>query len=273
MYSKSSLLTVLFMSLALVISSGELASALTTTTYSPDALNRLIERTQALAATGQPVILFDLDDTLINTRERTVRILLDFVSQPQVHANFLDASTKISGLQFEQVQYQLTDTMANLGIKDAAFIKLANDFWLAHFFSNEYSAEDLPTKGAAKYLHLLARAGAKIVYLTGRDVGRMGVGTRENLIRNRFPMNPDQAVLILKQDKNEDDLKFKESQYDAVAAMGKEVIGVFENEPANINSMAKNFPTAQAIFLDTIHSPNPAVPVGRVEWVPDFDFR
>jgi hypothetical protein len=120
-------------------------------------------------------------------------------------------------------------------------------------------------------LHLLARAGAKIVYLTGRDIPRMELGTKANLIRNRFPMDPDHAELIMKPDPKMDDLKFKESQYSIIAAMG-EVEGAFENEPANINSMADAFPNAQAIFLDTVHSPTHIVPEDRVEIVKDFNF-
>jgi len=68
-----------------------------------------------------------------------------------------------------------------------------------------------------------------------------------------------------------DDLEFKKSQFRPLAALG-EVVGVFENEPANINAMADAFPNAKAIFLDTIHSPKLDVPEDRVNWVRDFNF-
>ncbi len=253
--------------LALAVSMGHPAFA---KPYSPEALRQLIVQTEELAEQGkQPIVMFDLDDTLTNTRGRNLRILKDFASQSEIQSAFPEASQKVSEIQIDQIQYLLTDTMKNVGVTDADFIKRASDFWLAHFFTNEYCAKDEPNPGAAKYLHLLVRAGAKIVYLTGRDVPRMGEGTQRNLIRNRFPMNPNHALLLMKPDPKLDDLKFKESQYSVVATMG-EVIGVFENEPANINSMANAFPQAHAVFLDTIHSPKPDVPQDRVEWVPDF---
>jgi hypothetical protein len=144
-----------------------------------------------------------------------------------------------------QIQFQLVDTLKGIGVTDDDLTKLASDFWLAYFFTNEYCTKDQPNPGATKYLLLLTRAGAKIVYLTGRDIPRMGPGTKENLRRNRFPMDPNDALLIMKSDPNEDDLAFKESQFASIAAKG-EVLGVFENEPANINSMADAFPGADA---------------------------
>ena len=84
---------------------------------------------------------------------------------------------------------------------------------------------------------MLTNAGAKIVYLTGRDIPRMHDGTVISLARNRFPMNASEAELIMKPDPKIDDLEFKKAQMARIAKMG-EVIGVFENEPANLNAMA-----------------------------------
>jgi hypothetical protein len=249
--------------------------------YNPKSLSDLIETVRIEAAKGQsPVVMFDLDDTLTNTRDRTARILHDFANQPEIKSAFPEESKKIESLEFAETSFLLGDTMKAIDIDNAAFIQKANDFWLAHFFTNKYCAKDIETTGASVYLHKLANAGAKIVYMTGRDIPRMGKGTKENLIRNHFPVkrnflmnllgrSDETAVLILKPDAKEDDLVFKESQYANIAAMG-EVVGAFENEPANINSMANAFPHAAAIFLDTIHSPKPDVPEDRVEWVENF---
>jgi hypothetical protein len=241
-------------------------------THNPQALVDILERSEQLAEQGkQAVVMFDLDDTLINTKDRNLRILKDFARQPELAASHPSDVQKILALRIDQVKYLLADTMKEIGVTDADLIKQASEFWLAHFFSNEYCAKDKANPGAARYLHLLARTGAKIVYLTGRDIPRMADGTRQNLLRNRFPMNPGQAELIMKPDPKMDDLQFKISQYQSVEVMG-EVVGVFENEPANINSMADAFPAAAAVFLDTIHSPKPDVPEDRVEWVGDFRF-
>ena len=55
-------------------------------------------------------------------------------------------------------------------------------------------------------------------------------------------------------------------------AMGT-VIAVFENEPKNLNLMADRFPQAEAVFLDSNHSPN-AVPVdARASWIRSYDSK
>jgi hypothetical protein len=236
--------------------------------YQPEGLRTLLQHSTELAREGRrPLVIFDLDDTLINTRERNLRILVDFAAT--IQDSQPSAATLIRTLDASQIQYLLADTLKIVGVTDAQILQKATAFWLSKFFTNEYCAKDTENPGAAFYLDLLARAGAKIVYLTGRDEPRMGEGTRTSLSRNRFPGPAGDALLLLKPDKDIDDLKFKESQYAAIAMMG-EVIGVFENEPANINSMADAFPMAQAIFLDTIHSPKPDMPEGRVEWVQNF---
>lgn len=270
-----SLRTVFFTAvITLIVAFGSLTFA---KPYNPQSLADLIETVRVEAAKGKsPVVMFDLDDTLTNTRDRTVRILHDFANQAEIQSAFPDESKKLETLEFAQTSFLLKDTMKSMNIDNPAFIEKANDFWQANFFTNKYCAEDIETSGASVYLHLLAKAGAKIVYMTGRDIPRMGKGTKENLAKNHFPrkrwfsfISGPAPVLILKPDQKEDDLKFKESQYDNIRNMG-EVVGAFENEPANINSMANAFPHAAAIFLDTIHSPNPAVPEDRVEWVENF---
>jgi hypothetical protein len=237
--------------------------------HHPEALSQLIETVKLEKAEGRvPVVMFDLDDTLINTRERTLRIIRDFAEQPGEAAT-PDELTKLASLQVSDIRFLLRDTLKNQGLEDPALAKALGDFWLSKFFTNEFSADDQQNPGAARYVRELVNAGAKVVYLTGRDVPRMHDGTVENLIKNGFPMTAPSAVLMMKADPAMDDLKFKESQYATVAKMG-DVVGAFENEPANINSMADAFPQAAAIFLDTIHSPNPAVPEARVQWVADF---
>ena len=237
--------------------------------YNRAALTNLIERTRELSVQGHtPIIMFDLDDTLITTRERTLRILRDFAAQPKIRLGFPEEVERIESMAIPQIQFSLKDTFVRTGIKNDDLFNQADAFWKARFFSNEYCAKDIQTPGAALYLQLLVRSGAKIVYLTGRDRPRMGQGTVENLLRNRFPLDPAQAILLMKPDPQQNDLDFKKSQFPGIAALG-EVIGAFENEPANINAMAEAFPNAAAIFLDTIHLSQDQLN-SRVSTVPDF---
>jgi hypothetical protein len=235
--------------------------------HNPEALTQVIEQVKQVRALGkQPVVMFDLDDTLINTRERTLRIIQDFAKQTEL---LPEDAQKLAALKIENIRFLMSDTLKEQGVLNPALAKNLGDFWASRFFTNEYSANDKQNPGAALYVREIVKAGAKVVYLTGRDAPRMQVGTLENLRKQGFPVNSSAALLMMKPNNSVDDLAFKRESFTQVAAMG-EMIGVFENEPANVNAMADAFPAATAIFLDTIHSPTNIVPEARVSQVLDF---
>lgn len=235
--------------------------------HNPAALTQVIENVKRARAEGkQPVVMFDLDDTLINTRERTLRIIQDFVKQQQLSS---EEAQKLANLQVNDIRFLMSDTLKDQGIQNPALAKALGDAFLSKFFTNEFCANDQQNPGAALYAREVVRAGGKVVYLTGRDAPRMHDGTLENLRKQGFPVSSPEALLMMKPDKSTDDLQFKKDTFAQVAAMG-EMEGVFENEPANINAMADAFPAATAIFLDTIHSPTDIVPEARVSFVSDF---
>jgi beta-phosphoglucomutase-like phosphatase (HAD superfamily) len=247
-----------------------LSPSLHATTHQPEVLNEIIEKTQEASFKGlKPVVVFDLDDTLINTRERNLRIISAFISQSDVKARYGEEVQKISALTLSDIKYLLADTLKSKGVVNSDFLKEASDFWLDRFFSNEYCSSDKPTPGAAKYLHDLIKAGAKIVYLTGRDIPRMEQGTRINLKRNFFPMLSEHTELLMKPDPKIDDLAFKKEALAQIKEMG-DVAAVFENEPANLNALSEFFPNATAVFLDSIHSPKPDQPNPKATWISDF---
>ncbi|MEK6772586.1 MAG: HAD family hydrolase [Bdellovibrionota bacterium] len=223
-------------------------------------LQTVIDRAKELTSQGrQSIVLFDLDDTLTSTQERKLRILKEFANQPQVQEKYSEEAKKILQLKESDIHYQVTDDLKNLGITNADLIQEVSKFWLERFFTNEYCSKDKAIPGSANYLHKLVRAGAKVVYLTGRDAPNMQLGTIANLKRNFFPNSSSNSSLFMKPELKMDDLVFKKEAFVKIAEMG-EVIGVFENEPANINAMVEAFPKATAVFLDTIHSPKPDVP-------------
>lgn len=239
-------------------------------TYTPQALTYVEELASSAEQNGdQPVVIFDLDDTLMNTRERNLRIINDFIAQSDIQARYPEETQKLADLTSNDIAYLTADTLKARSVTNAAFLKELTDFWLARFFTNEYCAKDQPNPGAVKYVRRLYFSGVKIVYLTGRDIPRMHDGTVASLKAAGFPLDDDQAVLIMKPDPKGDDLEFKKSMFPEIAKMGT-VVGVFENEPANINAHHEAFPNAIAIFLDTIHSPKPDVPAQDIFWVKDF---
>lgn len=254
----------------LVLATVTLQAAVLATKYSPEALVDIQERVEETLGRGEtPVVIFDLDDTLINTKERNLRILRDFVSKTNISVKYPVEVEAVSRITLKNIRYLLTDTLKDLGVTNEDFVKEANAFWGPNFFSNEYSAKDRPNRGAAQYVNWLWGSGATIVYLTGRDVPRMEKGTIANLLRHGFPLGGTHARLMMKPTKEEDDLVFKQRALKEIAMMG-EVVGGFENEPANINAFQENFPGGIMVFLDTIHSPKPIEPNPGIFWVRDF---
>ena len=230
--------------------------------YEPGSLHQLGARVSQESIRGNtPVVVFDLDDTLTDSRTRTVRILHEFSEVEDV--------PELAQVAPAQIRYQLEDTFKDLGLNDAPLLARANAFWKERFFSNDYVARDRPIPGAPAYVRWLARQGAHIVYLTGRDEVSMRQGTLANLEHGHFPVDDETTILLMKPDKAMDDTAYKVAAFARIQKMGT-VVGAFENEPRNINAMQHAFPEAIAIYVETIHSSKPDVPAPGIFWIRDF---
>ena len=241
--------------------------------YEPKVLINVLERVEAEVERGaRPVVIFDLDETLIDTRPRSLSILREFGRSAQVRAVYRSASQILRESRLEDVVYHIEDIARDLGLLDSALVAQLKEYYSARYFSNEYLSRDRQIDGAKAYVMALQRAGALIVYLTGRDKPRMGVGTEYSLVKLGFPLGGNAATLLMKSDKSIDDTSYKTEAFATIAKWGT-VVGAFENEPRNVNAMATAFPEAITVFLDTMHSNKPDLPLPSLPWVKDFDLR
>ena len=237
--------------------------------HRPDVLDTILESIGEVSEKGhQPVVIFDLDDTLLNARSRTYRILKAFAYSEDIRTRFPAEAKIAANIKLKDHSYYLQNTLKRSAITNEAFLKEADSFWLKRFFSNEYCAEDEPIRGAAKYVREVHHQGAVVVYLTGRDAPRMESCTVESLARRGFPMG-DGVQLMMKPNKEKDDLLFKKEAFAKIRTLGALVAG-FENEPINVNAFADEWPEGQMVFLDTDHSNKPDVPKPHIPWVRDF---
>lgn len=229
-------------------------------------LEGVLARVAAAKAAGRrPMVLLDLDDTLLATARRHVRILAEFAaSRP--------AAAAVAALRPEAVSYQIADTAKAAGLTDPGLLAELKDFWFARFFKNEYLTEDDEVPGAAEFCRRLAAAGGVPAYFTGRDEA-MREGTVKNLARHGFPMpgknGEGPALLVLKPKFETPDLEFKETGLRLIAEHGSIEAG-FENEPAHINLFDDKFPGATHVLLDTKHSGKPVVPKPHIAVIRDF---
>ena len=216
----------------------------------------------AVAAGEMPVVVFDLDGTLFHNGTRTKQIWLD--AARRARAEHPDLQWKLESLDPLALPYRVKSALPGLGVTDPDEQGLLMDAWVAGFFSDDYLLHDVPLEGAAAYVTRLRDMGAIVVYLTGRDAPRMLVGTTASLRETGFPMGVYATELIMKPEAAVEDSLFKVGVFDYLDHLGR-VVGVFENEPGNLNALHDRFPGAVAVFVETNHRPeappvNPALP-------------
>lgn len=217
---------------------------------------------KAVSARKRALVVFDLDDTLLSTARRHLRILREFSQvRPQAEA--------LTALKPHQLRYSITDTAKAHGLMEESLLKELRDFWFARFFTNEYLGEDEPSPGAALYCRDVLAAQGQVVYMTGRDE-KMRAGTEAALAAHGFPVPGGAGVtLMLKPHFDTPDAEFKDQALKRLADMGC-VVGSFENEPTHLNLFWAAFPDACHVFLDTKHSGKPVTPHPSAPWIKDF---
>lgn len=203
-----------------------------------------------------PVIVYDLDATLFDNRSRVIKIIADLLMSEEGAKLPEDIRQKVLGIKPRNLRYRLEDTLRDVGIEDQEILDWFQKGWQKRFFTNEYVMFDLPTPGAVDFVTRLYKAGAKSLYVTGRDTPGMRMGTERSLSMFEFPPpRGEVGALITKPTFEMSDLDYKQNVIEEVKEHGP-VVAVFDNEPKAMNIMARSFTGAEAIFLDTMHSPD-----------------
>lgn len=230
-------------------------------------LDRIHVKTKRQASS---VVIFDLDGTRYDNRPRTMYILRQIADQFYDQMPQLVKAVENGEInKLDNYEYGLDASMARLGVTDENEIKLAKSEWSKRFFTDDYQQYDVPLPGAKKFVCDVYEAGATVIYLTGRDVNML-VGLTQTLRMCGFPVGVVGTMTMTKKDFNQDDGMFKDEVAAYLDRLG-EVVGIFENEPANSNLFQKNFPGATSMFLLTQHRPDaPALDDGIT---PIRDFR
>lgn len=214
-----------------------------------------------IRSTPDPVLLLDIDSTLIDTGARHLSILRAYALQAGDEA--LQAFAE--GLTPSDFSWTVDGP---LGDSWASHVEPLRAFWWQAFFSPDHLCDEA-VPGALEFARKAHRAGAWLYYLTARPLESMGVGTAQQLIELGFPVFEGRSTLHLKPSRSISDNAFKEDAMRSVAQAGT-VVATYENEPANANLFARSFPDALHYLLDTVHSPGaPPLDDGVVK-IPDF---
>jgi hypothetical protein len=230
-------------------------------------LTAVLERA-AERSGGAPVVVFDLDGTLMDNRPRMVAILRELGEEwrrghPHV-ASLLERAS------LETVVYDFEASLERLGIADKALHLLGLEFWKARFFNDPHLRHDVEVPGARAYVRALHDAGATVVYLTGRDLPNMALGTFARLRDLGFPIGLIGTELVVKPTFHMSDMAFKRSVLPEFPRLGR-LIASFDNEPANCNLFAQAYAECATLFVDTQCASDPPPLDPRVKVIDSFE--
>ena len=219
-------------------------------------LDDVVERVGQIVGDGQlPVVIFDLDSTLIDTAPRQHRILVEFAA----HTGDRDLQDLVARIAVDELGYRVEAPLERRGITDRALLRQLRAFWGSRFFTNAYCALDRPAAGAVPFVRRVFEAGALVYYLTGRPAD-MVEGTLSVLRGAGFPVLRGRGLLHMKPTHTLSDRRFKERATADVHALCGQVAATFENEPAHAATYLRAFPGAQHFLVGDVRSPDAPPP-------------
>jgi hypothetical protein len=220
-------------------------------------LTRILDEATLAKHGGEPFLaVFDLDSTLFDLTLRISKIVEDFWKNAAHRELFPKECEALKSFVLYSHDWGLSEALARVGLDQphhAEFLRLLHQHWADCFFSGSHLHHDEPLPGALEYVQALLKTGAHIMYLTGRDVPRMMEGTLRILRERGFPVDDHGVETILKPDAAMDDARFKADVL-AEAAIKYGKIWLFENEPVNLNLVAKELPQIGLVYIESTHS-------------------
>lgn len=210
----------------------------------------------ALVEKSNPLIIFDLDSTLFDVAPRLEKVLTDIALEPVMQEKFPSVVPHFKNIKTERQDWGFVEVLQRAGVEhdNLDLFKTVRKLWMEKFFSNEYIHYDVPYQGSVEFVRKIEQLNIPIVYLTGRDVARMERGSREVLLKWNFPLDDKKSQLVLKPDRAMDDALFKRDWIHNYISETRSPVFLFENEPVNINLIAKELPQVELVFFDSTHS-------------------
>ncbi len=217
-------------------------------------LRKIIARCKPEGSGPTPVVVFDLDGTLMDNRPRTVAILRELAATLADADADAELRARLAAVSPDGLAYLLTESLERLGVTRSDLVARAEEFWRARFFADDHLRHDVEVPGGVAFARACYEAGAILVYLTGRDLPLMGTGSFRSLRDLGYPIGVPGTELVLKPDANIPDEAYKRLEGPKLARVGQ-VVAVFDNEPANCNTLLEMHPRCDCVLLDTQHLP------------------
>ncbi len=200
-----------------------------------------------------PMVVFDIDSTIMNTSTRNFKILQEAAKIYREIAPFL---TKLDPIK---MGWNVMDDLRIAGYKNESILAKIADFWKERFFTDDFVLYDIPYPNVANFITKLYDSGAVLYYLTGRDLPNMSKGTIESFTIHGLPVG-DRTIFHFKPNFEMPDFDFKKEAFSDIKNHKLDVLAIFENDPANANIFKEHFPDAEVFLIDTVTPPNPPLP-------------
>ncbi|MAC28294.1 MAG: hypothetical protein CMH59_17750 [Myxococcales bacterium] len=215
-----------------------------------EVLQRVLDRVSVAAADGgpPPLVVFGVDGALYDSRPRTLQILLEYAED--VEAEDPELAEALGALTIDHVHYLLSDTLRECGVTHAEIVRDVTSYWRERFHTDDYAVLDEPNMGAVDYVRAVHEAGAGVVYVSGRDVPGMLLGTVASLRDQGFPVADVAVELVLKPDATLGTEAFKRSTLPRLAHRG-EGVAVFDDQTSSCELAQSIFPGADVGLVDT----------------------
>ena len=218
-------------------------------------LETINETLESQRKAGKSVcITLDLDSTLYEVNTRTERILHEAAVLPAIRELDPTAAEALENVSVHVEDWGIREVMSRYQIKATIdSFEAVRQYWVKHFFSHDYLAYDQVAPGALDWVKDKFEKGFHIHYLTGRDIPRMGVGTRKRLEADGFPLEEPNCKLHMKPRSGLPDDHYKTEVTKHLTGQFDEV-WFFENEPVNLYAVERALPDVHLVFFDSVHS-------------------
>lgn len=194
----------------------------------------------ARSARGEKVrVVFDIDDTLADTRVRTLTLAKAWDAANGTH--FFDRLT------LAQVGHTGLDTAKALQLPWAAE-KAFSEHWSVAFWDGANFVHDAPIPSIVALAKEAKAAGAEVMYLTGRVQDREAATIAQ---LQRFGLEASSRSVVSKPDLSTRTVPFKAQWLEKSVADGKPVAFFFTESRRDISGIQAAFPAAASVLLDS----------------------
>ena len=213
-------------------------------------LQNVLDRVSVAAVDGgpPPIVVFGIDGALFDSRPRTLQVLHDYADE--IDGDEPELASALRSLAVEHVHYLLSETLRECAITRADHVRAITSFWRDRFHTDDYVILDEPTPGAVDYVRAIHEAGGGVVYISGRDVHGMLLGTVQSMRDHGMPMADVGVELVLKPDATLGTESFKRQALPRLSRRG-EGVAVFDDQASSCELALSIFPGASVALVDT----------------------